>query len=107
VPDNTNPQAVAFANNKMRVAADAILSAVETAERFDADYGALAGDTLFPNNADLLADGSQTDGRPRIQNQQVRAFRTLCADLVTWAATGSPTRDTRLRQAAVNGESKF
>lgn len=104
---NTNPQAVAFANNKGRPMVDVILSSIETAREFDADYGALSGDTLFPNDAELIEDGSLTDGRPRVENQQMRAFRTLCQSLLTWAATGNPTNETRLRRAAVNGQSKI
>lgn len=105
--ENVNPQAIGFANQKMRALSDAVLTAIQTARAFDADYGALSGDTLFPNNADLIADGSETDQRPRVQNQTVRALRTLAQDLVIWAASGSPTRETRLRTAAVNGQGKF
>lgn len=104
---NTNPQAISFANQKARVWADAMLSAIETAREFDADYGAMAGDTLFPNDAELIEDGSATDGRPRVQNQTVRALRTQAQDLLTWAATGNPTREARLRTVAVNGRAQF
>lgn len=107
MPDITNPQAVAFANQKARVFSDALLSAVLTAEEFESAYAALAGDTLFPNTADLIADGSETDGRPRVQAQWIRALRTIAQDLATWAATNNPTRETRLRQIAVNGQARF
>ena len=107
MPDITNPQAVKFANEKARVFADALLSAITTAREFEAIYAAQAGDTLFPNSADLLADGSEVDGRPRVQAQMVRALRTAAQDLLTWAATGAPTRETRLRTIAVNGSSRF
>lgn len=105
--DNANPQAVKFCNEKVRVFADSLLSAIETAREFDADYGAQSGDTLFPNTADFIADGSDVDGRPRVQSQTVRALRTQAQDLLTWAATGSPTREARLRTIAVNGISRF
>lgn len=104
---NTNPQAISFANQKGRPNADVILSAIETAREFDADYTALSGDTLFPNDAELIEDGSAADGRPRVQNQEMRAMRNLCQSLLTWAATGNPTNETRLRRMAVNGQAKF
>lgn len=107
MPDITNPQAVNFCQNKARVWADAMLSAIETAREFEADYAAQAGDTLFPNTADLIADGSEIDGRPRVQAQVVRALRTQAQDLAIWAAAGTPTRETRLRSVAVNGKAKF
>lgn len=104
---NTNPQAIAFANNYARPLSDALLTAIETAEAFEANYAAQSGDTLFPNDAELIVDGSEVDGRPRVQNQWLRALRTIAQDLGTWAATNSPTRETRLRQIAVNGLPKF
>lgn len=107
MPDNINPQAVKFANEKVRIFADAILTAIQTARAFDADYGALSGDALFPNDAFLLVDQSETDGRPRVQNQTVRALRTMAQDLVIWAAAGSPAREIRLRTVAVNGAARF
>lgn len=105
--DITNPQAVRFANEKARVFADAILTAIQTARAFEADYIANAGDTLFPNSSDLLADGSEVDGRFRLRADTVRALKTMAGDLLTWAATGSPTREIRLRTIAVNGGPKF
>lgn len=107
MPDNANPQAVKFCNEKARVFADSLLSAIETARQFDALYGAQSGDTLFPNTADLMADGSDVDGRPRVQSQVVRALRTAAQDLLTWAGTGNPTRETRLRSIAVNAGSRI
>lgn len=107
MPDITNPQAVLFANTKVRPFADAMLTAIQTARNFEADYGANAGDTLFPNTADLIADGSETDGRFRLRADTVRALRTLAQDLAIWAATGAPTREARLRTVAVNGASRF
>lgn len=107
MPDITNPQAVKFCNEKVRVLADSLLQAIATARQFDSDYGAISGDTLFPNTSDLIADGSDVDGRSRVQAQVVRAIRTQAQDLLTWAATGNPTRETRLRSIAVNGQAKF
>jgi hypothetical protein len=104
--DIVNPQAVKFANDAVRPFADVLLSAIESAREFEAQYAANAGDTLFPNTADLIADGSETDGRFRVQAQTVRALRTAAQDLLTWAATGSPTRETRLRTVAVNAGSR-
>lgn len=107
MPDITTPQAVKIANEQVRPLADALLTAIETARNFDSNYAAAAGDTLFPNTADNIADGSDVDGRLRLQAQVVRAMRTQAQDLLTWAATGSPTRETRLRSIAVNGNAKF
>lgn len=107
MPDITNPQAVRFANEKARVFAEALLTAIRTAKAFDDDYAAQSGDALFPNTANLMADGSEGDGRPRLQAQTVRALRTVAQDLLAYAAAGSPTRETRLRSITHKGEARF
>lgn len=107
MPDVTTPLAVRFSNERARVFSDSLLQAIQTAREFDAQYAALSGDTLFPNTADLIADNSDVDGRPRVQAQTVRALRTAAQDLLTWAAAGNPTREARLRTVAVNGGSRF
>jgi hypothetical protein len=107
MPDITNPQAVKFANEKCRVFAEALLTAIQTARSFDTTYAAQDGDTLFPNTSDLIADGSQTDGRPRLAANIVRALRTVAQDIVTWGTQGTPTRETRLRSITDKGEGRF
>ena len=104
--DNINPQVVKFANEKARVFADALLSSILTAREFKASYDANAMDTIIPATGDFIADGSDTDGRPRTTNNVIRALYTAASDLLTWAGTGSPTRETRLRTIAVNGASR-
>lgn len=107
MPDNANPQAVRFANEKARVFADALLTAVDTARVFKAIYDAGTMDNIFPATADAIADGADVDGRPRVTNNAIRALYTAATDLLTWAGTGSPTREARLRTIAVNGSSRF
>jgi hypothetical protein len=105
--DNTNPQAVKFANEKGRAYADAMLSAILTAREFKAQYDANTLDNIYPADANNVADGSETDGRPRVTNNGIRALYTAATDILTWAAVGSPTREARLRSMAVNGTSRF
>lgn len=105
--DNANPQAVRFSNEKARVFADALLTAIETARALKNFYDANTLDSLFPATADNIADGSDTDGRQRVTNNAIRALYTAASDILTWAGQGTPTRETRLRAFAVNGISKF
>ena len=107
MPDNTNPQAVDFANSKARVFASALLSAVLTAKEYKSFYDANGMDAAFPLTPDPIADGSERDGCPRVTNMTIRALYTVASDIVTWAATGTPTRESRLRTIAVDGSSKF
>ena len=104
---NTNPQAIKFSNEKVRVMAELMIAAIETARSFAAFYSAEGGDTLFPNDAELIVDGSATDGRPPVQNQMARAMKNQADGLVTWATTGNPTPETRFRGISDKGDSKF
>ena len=105
--DNINPQAVKFANEKVRILADSLLTAIMTARELKSIYDANTLDSIFPATADLIADGSDLDGRFRITNNVVRAMYTAATDILTWAGTGTPTREARLRTIAVNGLSRF
>lgn len=105
--DNVNPQAVSFANGKARVFADALLTSIRTARAFVAEYDANTLANVFPATTDNVADGSDTDGRYRVTNNAIRALYTAATDLLTWAGTGSPTREARLMTVAVNANSRF
>lgn len=105
--DNTNPQAVKFANEKARVLADALVTAIETATKFKGLYDAASMDTIFPATADNIADGSDVDGRGRVTNNAIRALYTVASNLITWGGTGTPTRLDQLRNIAVNGVSRY
>lgn len=108
MPDITNPQAVVFANQYARVFAESLLSTIQTARVLVAMYNAQNGDNLFTNVAtDLVVDGSEIDGRPRISGQAVRQLLTAANDILSWAATGTPSRETRLRGLTHKGESKI
>lgn len=105
--DNTNPLAVRFTNEKARVFAESLLTTIQTARSFKSFYDANSMDTVFPATADNIADGSDTDGRPRVSNNAIRALYTAASDLLTWASTGSPTRETRLRTLTDKGEPRY
>ena len=105
--DNVNPQAVKFANEKARVFVESLISTIETARVFKAYYDAQVLDNIFPATADNIADGSDVDGRPRVSNNAIRALYTAASDMLTWAATGSPTREARLRAISNKGESRI
>ena len=105
--DNANPQAVKFANEKARVFADALLSAIQTARQYKAIYDAQILDSVFPATADSIADGSDVDGRSRVSNNAIRALYTAATDMLTWAGQGTPTREARLLTIAVNATSRF
>ena len=61
-----DPQAVKFCNERLRVAADAAIQAYRTLKQLKAEWEANNLGALIPPTDDLIADGSQIDGRPRL-----------------------------------------
>jgi hypothetical protein len=108
VPDITNPQIVKFANEKARVLADAADSFYSTCKRFQQEWAAaVAAGVTFPATADLLADGSDVDGRKRVTANQLQGLKSLADAMVTWFETGAPTRIAQIQAISVNGTPRF
>ena len=111
----TNPQAVKFANEKIRVAADVLAQLDNFAASVLNEWTALGGASLIPNTTDVIVDGASTngvdatggDGRPVITGAKAtNIINRLTAYRSSTATTGlamgvAGVRDTVL-QVAVN-----
>lgn len=102
---NTNPQAILIGNTKIRIAADKlmqaynyfkILQAEATAEGWLANY--------FPNNAEVLEDGSTQDGRVPITNQEIRDFTADITSFINFIEANSNTVRNRALKISVNSD---
>lgn len=71
---NSNPQSVRIANEKIRVLADRIGQLYNALKSAQIEYTAEGWGALFPNDAEVIVDGSATDGRTPITNADVRFF---------------------------------
>ena len=101
---NTNPQAVRIANEKVRRAADRFGQLYNFLKALQAEATAESWLTLFPATADVVVDGSETDGRASITNTDVRSFITLASAYITFMEqSANANRDLTLR-IAVNPE---
>lgn len=69
--DITDPTAVAFSNEKIRVAADKLAQAYNFSNKVIDSWNALGGTALIPNTIDTIIDGAADDGRPVIQGIDV------------------------------------
>jgi hypothetical protein len=107
MPDIINPQAVKFASEKIRLAADLLAQLDNFATATVNQWNALGGAALIPNTADVIADGAVADGRPILTGAKANSIMTRLNELrSTNATTGlamgaSGVRDTVL-QVAVN-----
>ena len=106
--DITNPQAINWSNSRVRVYADSMVDAYESAKKLLAEWTALGMDALIANSSeDVLIDGAAIDGRSIITGDKVNALISNAQAVVTWFEQGSPSRIDRFRQIAVNGRARF
>jgi hypothetical protein len=71
---NLNPQAVTIANTKIRPLADRMAQLYTAIKTAQIEYTAEGWGSLFPNDSEVIVDGSATDGRTPITNADVRSF---------------------------------
>lgn len=77
---NTNPQAIKIANEKIRTTADLVAQLYNRIKSLQIEFVAEGWGGLFPNDAEVIVDGSSTDGRTPITNADCRLF--MLTDLV-------------------------
>jgi len=81
--DITNPEAVRFCNERVRVVADRLAQAYTLAKQVQAEWFANSMAELLPNDGSLVIDGSATDGRHPITGANVTNIITRCGELIT------------------------
>ncbi len=67
---NTNPQVIAFCNQKLRPVNDLALSLYYSIQLFQQEWTQQGLAALIPNTSDVIVDGSPNDGRPPLTNAQ-------------------------------------
>jgi hypothetical protein len=81
MPNNTNPQAIAFCNTKVRPVANEVMSAFLSAQTLITEWNSQNIASIIPNDSNPIQDGATTangsgagsgaDGRPPITDAQV------------------------------------
>lgn len=105
--DITNPEAVKFTNERIRVAADAFGVAYNTAKALVAEWTANNMGTLLPVSADVVVDGSASDGRHVITGNDCNGIIARANELIAdYEASGNAKLYTVLG-VAVNYQSRF
>jgi hypothetical protein len=103
----TDPNALRFANTRIRVAADLIAQLDTLAGVIISEWNAQSLGTLFTNDSSVVVDGAATDGRPVITGQKVNSIVQRLSELRSTSASSglamgaAGVRDTVL-QVAVN-----
>lgn len=99
---NTNVQAIFVANNKIRPCADRFGQLYNFCKALQAEAQAEGWTALFPNDANQIMDGSDTDGRAIILNSDVNAFITDVTTFITNMEATSNAMRNRALKIAVN-----
>lgn len=103
----TNPTAVAFANQKIRVAADAMLVNYHTCKAIVDAWNAGSISSVLTNTADNVVDGSATDGRNPITGAQATAIITRALEVVADMEASGGAKLNTIALVAVNGQSRI
>jgi len=90
---NTDPQAVKFTNEKIRVAADKMIQAMDFCKVVVDEWNATSMSSNIPNDGVLIHDGCQTDGRPCITNANATTIITRCQEMDTYLNGGGTLAD--------------
>ena len=87
--DITDPQVLTFANQRVRVIADRIVSLQYLLQSYQADYSAqgIANKIIAAGTANNIADGAVTDGRTIITGTSVINQKAAVDALVTAIGT--------------------
>lgn len=103
----TNATAVAFANQKVRVAANAMLQNYHTCKALVDAWNAGSLSAVMTNTADNIVDGSATDGRNPITGAQATAIITRAQEVITDYEATSNAKLNTVALVAVNGGAWF
>jgi len=100
---NTNPQAILVANTKIRPLCDRMAQLYNAIKAAQIEFVAEGWGTLFPNDSEIIVDGSAVDGRTPITNADVRTFMLTdaVAFLTPLEASAFAGRD-RIHKIGVN-----
>jgi hypothetical protein len=107
MPDITTPLAVRTANEKLRPFGDVMLEHYYTARAFQQYWVANGLDAIIPATTDLIADGSDVDGRPRITANQMRQAKARADTIVAEHEANTNAVLNVMLKIGVNGRSRI
>jgi len=100
----TNPQAVAFSNERVRALADKAAAYYWAAKAFLLEWDAAGIGAVIPNDAgELMVDGSATDGRTPITGAGVNGLKGHVALMVADLEANANAKLNILLKIEVNG----
>ncbi len=95
-------QAVKFSNEKIRVSADLLAQLYNFANTVIDEWNALEGIKLIPNTAEIIADGSENDGRTIITGVNANNVITRLQEFVNDMNANTSAKLNTVLKPAVN-----
>lgn len=105
--DITNPEAIKFCNEKIRVMGDILGQAYFTAKALKAEWDANNMGALLPVSADVVVDGSATDGRHVITGNDAQGIIARANDLISDMEANGGAKLNTVLNVAVNYQARF
>jgi len=102
----TNPEAVAFCNDKLRILADTLYTAYLTAKRISEEWYANNLGSILPVADDVVIDGAAQDGRHTMTSNKANLLITRCDELVADMEANSNAKLNTILTVQVNGSSR-
>ena len=102
--DITDPEAVRFSNEKVRVAADRLARAYYFGKEVVSEWYAVSMASKIPNTTDVIIDGSAVDGRTTITGADVTNLITRLTELITEYEADSNAKLNTVLKPEVNGD---
>lgn len=103
----TDPQAVKFANEKVRVTADLMAQLYYTCKALVNDWNATGLSAKITNTADLIVDGAATDGRNPLTGAQATNIITRAMEVIADYEAGANGKLNTVLAVKVNGAARF
>lgn len=100
--DITDPQAVRFCNERVRLAADKFGQLYNWCVAVANEWAAQNIAGLIPNDTSPIIDGAQTDGRPLITGADVHTIKDRVAELISLLEASSNAKLNQILRVAVN-----
>jgi hypothetical protein len=103
---NTSPQAIFVSNSKLRPTADKFGQLYNLCKALQAEAQAEGWASLFPNDAEVIADGADVDGRTVISNADLFTLIGIITSFLSYMEASSNANRNNVLKIAVNPEGR-
>lgn len=103
---NTSPQAILVANTKLRPLADQFGQLYNQCKALQAEAQAEGWSAMFPNDAEVIADGAASDGRTIIANADIFTLIGVVTSFLSYMEATSNANRNNVLKIAVNPEGR-